>query len=240
MPESLLLRLDACARLSPHDREAVSALGDTPHEVAPRNDLIREGERPTVVHLVVSGLGYSYKSLPDGRRQIVNFLVPGDFCELDADLLEEIDHSVAAITRMRVAQITPEAMASLRSEHPRISRALSREKQVSESILREWILNVGQRNAQERISHLLIELFLRLRLVRLTRGDSCDFPLTQADIADATGLTPVHVNRTLQGLRRENLIELEHKQLRIPDLERLMAVAVFNPNYLHLNAHASG
>ena len=103
------------------------------------------------------------------------------------------------------------------------------------AIQREWTLNIGQRSAYERIAHVLVELFLRLQVIGHTRGETCDFPLTQTDLADATGLTPVHVNRTLQELRRDKLIELERKQLHILDLPRMMDVAMFNANYLHLD-----
>jgi CRP-like cAMP-binding protein len=116
-----------------------------------------------------------------------------------------------------------------------VTQALWWESLVNSAIQREWTLNVGQRTAYERISHLLAELYLRLKTVGLTQNGSCDFPLTQTDVADATGLTAVHVNRTLQELRRDNLIVLERRRLTIPDLRSLMDAAMFNPNYLHLD-----
>ena len=103
------------------------------------------------------------------------------------------------------------------------------------AIQREWTLNLGQRSAYERLAHLLVEIYLRLQTIGRTQDGRCDFPLTQNDLADATGLTSVHVNRTLQELRKDGLIELERKQLQILDLERLMDVSMFNPNYLHLD-----
>jgi CRP-like cAMP-binding protein len=120
-------------------------------------------------------------------------------------------------------------------DHPRITQALFWDELVTVAIQREWTLNVGQRTAYERIAHLLCELYLRLRTVGLTDGTSCHFPLTQVDLADATGLTAVHVNRTLQELRRDGLIELQSKTLTIPDLNALRQVALFNDNYLHLD-----
>jgi CRP-like cAMP-binding protein len=120
-------------------------------------------------------------------------------------------------------------------ESPRITQALWWHELVVAAIQREWTTNVGQRSAFERIAHLCCELFLRLRAVGQTRGDTCDFPLTQADLADATGLTSVHVNRTIQELRREGLITLHKRLLTIHDLDRLMTACMFNPNYLHLN-----
>jgi CRP-like cAMP-binding protein len=126
-------------------------------------------------------------------------------------------------------------MDCLIENYPRVTQALWWEALVNAAIQREWTLNLGQRTAYERIAHLLVELFCRLKSVRMTQGDSCDFPLTQNDLADAAGLTAVHVNRTLQELRRDGLIVLEHKRLTIPDLKRLAEAAMFNASYLHLD-----
>jgi CRP-like cAMP-binding protein len=184
---------------------------------------------------MLDGWACRYNTLPDGRRQIVAFFVPGDFCDLNVYILKQMDHSIGAITRLAVADISRDEMDYLTTNHPRITQALWWESLVQQAIQREWTLNLGQRSAYERIGHLLVEVYLRLKTVGLTWNGTCDFPLTQVDIADATGLTPVHVNRTLQELRRDELIELERKQLNIPDLHRLMDVAMFNANYLHLD-----
>jgi len=146
-----------------------------------------------------------------------------------------MDHSIAAITPVRFAEITRDQMEALSSEYPRVTQAFWWHELVNASIQREWLLNIGQRSSYARIGHLLVEMFFRLRAVGMTDGDSAPFPLTQMDIADAVGLTAVHLNRTLQELRREGLIEIEQKRLRIPDLRRLMEAAEFNPNYLHLD-----
>jgi CRP-like cAMP-binding protein len=150
-------------------------------------------------------------------------------------MLGQMDHSIGAITPMKVAEIGPEEFEALLEQHPRVTQALYWDGLVTLATQREWTLNVGQRSAYERISHLLCELFIRLQTVGLTDGKICDFPLTQLDLADATGLTAVHVNRTLQELRRDALIELQSRTLTIPDLERLKAAGLFNSNYLHLN-----
>jgi len=146
-----------------------------------------------------------------------------------------MDHTIAALTRIKVAIITPAQMDELTSNHPRITQALLWHELVSAAIQREWLLNIGQRSAHERIGHLLLEMYFRLHTVGLTANGRCDFPLTQTDLAEATGLTPVHVNRMLQELRSEGLIELERKQLHVLDVERMMDVAMFNPDYLHLD-----
>ena len=229
------LKLQAFARLSATDRAALDQVSKRMRIVEARRDLISEGDAPTHVHLVLQGWAARYKALPDGKRQIVGLFVPGDFCDLNIYILKQMDHSIGAITRLKVAMITPEEMEQVTSNCPRVTQALLWHELVSAATQREWLLNIGQRTAYQRLAHLFVELYLRLRTVGMIHQTSCDFPLTQNDLADATGLTPVHVNRMLQDLRRDGLIELERKQLRIPDIERLMDVAMYNPNYLHLN-----
>ena len=228
-------KLDAFAKLSTDDRAALAKISQNVRFIDPRRDLISEGDKPRYVHLVLDGWGARYKSLPDGKRQIVSIFVPGDFCDVNVYILRQVDHSIGAITRLKVALITPEEMNALTEGRPRITQALWWHELVSTAIQREWTLNLGQRTAYERLGHLLVELYVRLRTVGRARDGRCDFPLTQNDLADATGLTAVHVNRTLQELRRDSLIELERKQLHILQLERLMDVSMFNPNYLHLD-----
>lgn len=228
-------KLEAFTRLSADDRAALAQLSRNVRTVDARRDLISEGDKPRHVHLMLDGWACRYKQLPDGKRQIVSLFVPGDFCDVNVYILKYMDHSIGAITRLRVAMITPEEMNALTAERPRITQALWWHELVTAAVQREWTLNLGQRSAYERLAHLLVELYVRLEAVHRAHNGRCDFPLTQNDLADATGLTAVHVNRTLQELRRDGLIELERKQLQILDLERMMDVSMFNPNYLHLD-----
>lgn len=227
-------KLEAFTKLSDDDRSALARISKNVRVVEARRDLICEGERPRYAHLMLDGWACRYKTLPDGKRQIVSFFVPGDFCDVNVHVLKQMDHSIGAITRIRVATITPDEMRAILAERPRIIEALSWNEQVDVSTQREWTLNVGQRSAYERLAHLLVELYLRLKTVGRVSNGCCDFPLTQSDLAEATGLTAVHVNRTLQQLRHDRLIELERRQLRILHLERLKEAAAFNANYLHL------
>lgn len=228
-------KLEAFTRLSADDRMALAQASRNFRFVDAHRDLISEGDKPRFVHLVLDGWACRYKQFPDGKRQIVALFVPGDFCDVNVYILKAMDHSIAAITRLKVAMITPEEMNALTAERPRITQALWWHELVTAAVQREWTLNLGQRNAYERLAHLLIELYMRLNTVGRAHNGRCDFPLTQNDLADATGLTSVHVNRTLQELRRDRLIELERKQLQILDMGRMMHVAMFNPNYLHLD-----
>lgn len=232
---AVVSKLEAFTRLSADDRAALQSVTRNFYFVDARRDLVSEGDEPRYVHLVLDGWACRYKQLPDGKRQIVALFVPGDFCDVNVYILRQMDHSIGAITRLKVATITPEEMNALTAERPRITQALWWHELVAAAVQREWTLNLGQRSAYERLAHMLLELYLRLEAVGRARDGRCDFPLTQNDLADATGLTAVHVNRMLQKLRRDGLIELERKQLQILDMPRMMGASKFKPNYLHLD-----
>jgi CRP-like cAMP-binding protein len=233
---SLSLRLQAYTKLSQSDLEAIDLLSRRAiRQVPARRDLIREGDQPKSVFIVLNGWACRYKQLPDGRRQVVGFFIPGDLCDLNIYILKEMDHTIGAVSAATVAEISREELEQLMADHPRITQALFWNELVTVAIQREWTLNLGQRTAYERIAHLFVEMFLRLQVVGRTSGNGCEFPLTQNDIADATGLTAVHVNRTLQELRRDGLVELHSRMLTIPDLKALKNAALFNDNYLHLD-----
>lgn len=229
----LARKLERFARLSPEDKAALDALArERVRQLAARAYLAREGDKPERVDLVLSGWACRHKVLEDGRRQILAFLLPGDLCDLDAPILRAMDHSISAITPVAAAGISRAAIGRVMERHPRVAQALLWDRLVAAATQREWTVNLGQRSALERVAHLLCELFLRLRAVGLAQGASCEFLPTQADLAEASGLTPVHVNRTLQELRRQGLIALEGRRLRVPDLAALQDAALFNPSYL--------
>lgn len=236
----LIRKLEQFVRLSAEDREVLDRVAsERVRHVGAREDIAHEGERPRVVNLILSGWACRYKQLVDGQRQIMGFLVPGDLCDLNIYILREMDHSLSTITPVRIAEVPRAVMEEITGRHPRITQALWWETLVHASTQREWIVNLGQRTAFERLGHLLCETFVRLRAVGLTDGDSCDFPVTQAELADATGLSTVHVNRTLQELRGAGLIVLRGGTLTIPDLPALQKATLFNPNYLHLDREGS-
>jgi len=196
-------------------------------------DIIRQGDAPHPVKLIVDGWAVRYKMLPDARRQIVSLLLPGDLCDFNGFLLKEMDHSVGALTPVTYAEMPHDLIEAMCEHHPALARALGLESLVVAAIQREWTLSLGQRTARERIAHLFCEIFERLEMVNLTEGGRCEMPLTQVDLGEITGMTTVHVNRTLQALRREGLIVLDNRILTIPDRRALMTVGMFNPNYLH-------
>lgn len=202
-------------------------------EVDARQNLIEEGDKPNVVNLVLEGWAIRYKILEDGRRQIVAFLIPGDLCDLNIFILKEMDHSIGALSPLRVAQLPRAIFERIYESHPRITQALHWDSLVTAAIQREWTVNLGQRSAIERIAHLFCEIMVRMKAVGLCHDLCCDFPVTQADLAEATGMTAVHVNRTIQELRARNLIVWKGRELKVPDLVALKQAGLFNPNYLH-------
>lgn len=236
MAEFLRHKLEHFVRLSADDRESLSAMTQFHvRSVKARRDIIREGERPDSVNLILEGWAVRHKMLEDGRRQVLAFLIPGDLCDLNGFILQEMDHSVGALTPVTIAQVPREMFEDIQRNRPRLYQALCWDQLVQLAIQREWTLNLGQRSAIERIAHLLCELFLRLKSVGLCVNGSCQIPLTQTDLSEATGITPVHVNRTVQELRSQGLIHWKGRDVEVPDMDALKRLAMFNDNYLHLS-----
>jgi CRP-like cAMP-binding protein len=202
---------------------------------APKDDIIADGEHSDRCHVVLSGLACRYKMLPDGGRQIMAFLIPGDLCDAEIFVLKVMDHGVAAITPTTTAVVSAQEMRKLLREPGALGEALWWGTMTDLGVLRERIIDHGRRSAYVRIAHLIYEMLVRFRMVELTTDDSFDFPVTQTDLADATGLTPVHANRTLQKLRAEGLIDFKGGVVTVLDHVRLKKAAQFNGDYLHLD-----
>lgn len=227
-------KLEGFAPLSVADRAMLERISANPRTVAPQTDLVREGDKPDGVFLILDGIACRQKMRATGVRQILAYLLPGDACDIDVAMLETMDHTLTTLSACKVVRIAPETVAALMRHHPQIARALRITTLVDEATLREWLVNVGCRSALERVAHLFCELLVRLRAVGFGTEDSYDLPITQTDLADTTGLSSVHMNRTLQELRRQGLIELRSGRLKIVNLPHLKALAEFKANYLHL------
>ena len=234
LPNPLIQKLEQYVRLSSDDRGALASLVQTVRTLRARQDVIREGEKPEVVNLILEGWACRYKLLEDGRRQNISIFLPGDLCDLHVFILRQMDHSIGTLTPVRFAQIRREEFEELTANRPRVTQALWWDTLVTAAVQREWTVNLGQRDALERIAHLVCELHLRLRAVGLTDDGSFDMPLTQIDLAEATGMASVHVNRTIQELRARGLLNWKGRRVHVPNLEALRDAASFNPNYLHL------
>ena len=226
-------------RLSPLDLEdkALLALAtDRPYAVGPHQDIIREGEAPDDVHLIVSGMAYRQKITANGSRQIIAYLLPGDFCDLHVFILDQMDHTITTLSECLVVDIPRHTILRL-TERPAIARALWWATLVDEGTLREALVNIGQRRAEERMAHFLCEMLLRLDAVGLVVDNSFDLPLTQQEFGNTLGLSTVHVNRTLQKLRSRKFVAISRKRVTILDPAGLKACCGFNANYLHLGPH---
>lgn len=197
------------------------------------NYIVREGDAPTTCAVLLSGFAYRSKTGGDGTRQILSVHLQGDLLDLQNCLLPVADHSVQALTRIHVAHIPHKALLAAVSNYPAIAQALLYDTLVEGAIFREWILNVGRRNARQRIAHLLCELAIRQEAAGLCQGPEYEWPMTQAEIADAAGLTTVHVNRTLQSMRSDGLISTSIGRVAVLDWPSLQAAGDFDPNYLH-------
>lgn len=238
--EMLSARLASFIPLDTRTRAAIDQLAARRvRKIGAKRDIIRENERPQTLIAIRRGWACRYKTMPDGQRQQLAILLPGDLVDLHLQVLACTDHSVAAITPVEVSLIDPHELERVVQERSTLADALARQAHAQQALEREWLLSIGQRTAHEKISQLLLELFVRLRLVGLADGNSCEMPLTQFDMAEAAGLTAVHVNRTLQALRRDGLIVLERRRLTLLDPDRLANAAMFNPVSLHLDPGAA-
>ncbi|MDK2760901.1 MAG: Crp/Fnr family transcriptional regulator [Sphingopyxis sp.] len=203
-------------------------------------DLAREGEKPGAFWIIISGWAQKYKQMPDGRRQILGLVLPGELCDLDLFTVARADHSTAAVRRLSVAEIGRAEAQRLFEKCPNLSPALCWAAMLGASVQREWTINIGQRNALERVAQLLCEIYVRQCGVPVAGGGTCDFLLTQGQMAEAMGLTQVHVNRIVQQLRLRCAVEVRNMRLEIPDFAQLAALASFNATYLHLGEARAG
>jgi CRP-like cAMP-binding protein len=234
MANPFISKLEHGAELTDEDRAALDkAVGDV-RQIGANKDLIKEGDKPEHVHLILEGFAFRYKLLADGQRQIMAYLVPGDLCDLHVSILGEMDHTLGTLTPCKVAYVPRKTIDELTERHPRINRALWWATLVDEGTLREWLVSMGRREADQQMAHILCELLVRLQTVGLATENSYEFPITQEELGDTLGLSTVHVNRVLQRLRGDGLITLSEKRLTIHDVDRLKAFADFDANYLHL------
>lgn len=194
--------------------------------------IVREGERPLSCAMLMAGCAFRQKVVREGSRQIVSFHFPGEFVDLQSALLPVNDHSVQALGSCRVATVLQTTLLKLVEGRPALMKALWLDTLVQGAIFREWVVNVGRRNARARIAHLLCELVLRLEQSG-ERNRAYELPITQEQLADATGLTSVHTNRTIQSLRKEGLISMAGGRLVVHDWVGLSGIGDFNDLYLH-------
>lgn len=231
---ALAAKLSRFAALSDDDVRALDRLCAHEEQFPARVDIAVEGEVPRTAFVVTHGMACRYRILPDGRRQILGFLIPGDFFDLHVFLLKAMDHSVATIVPTRLAAIERDTVIDILELRPRLAAAHWWSALQEDAIQRERIVALGRRDARGRVAYLLCELVWRQTAIGASDGRSIRLPLTQVDLADALGLTPVHINRVLQEFRKAGLITLERGRLRLQDVAELQSIAVLTDAYLHL------
>lgn len=234
MNQPLISRLRLLTDLDERDLALVEQACGATRSVAAGADISPQGDRPRSLHVLVDGWAARYKTLANGRQQFPALFLPGDVCDLDGLLLRSIHSGVRALTPCVVAVIPHAHIMELIDGRPAIRDAFWWMGCVENAMATEWNFGLGRRSAGERLGHLLCELRIRLRTVGLAAEDGYELPLSQVEIADVLGLSPVHVNRVLQGLRTGGVLTVRNRWLRIDDVDALARLSHFDPDYLHL------
>ncbi len=238
MQNRFVEKLGRYVDLSAAEIEALELLTGPGRQVAGKVDLIREGDQPGPVLIMIDGWAMRYKILPNGSRQVTAFMMPGDACDLHVGLLAEMDHSIQTLTASHVASISRSNMDQLFDEHRGIARAMYIAQLADEGTLRSWIVSMGRRSGMERVAHLICELYVRGQSMQ--RDDAeCEMPFSQTVLADALGMTPVHINRMLRDLRERDIIAMRRNCITILNPTALASVAGFDENYLHRRRRTS-
>lgn len=234
--EALLRRIRYFADLDDQDKKDVRALKGHEKRFARGAEIIDAGQQLDSVLIVKQGWAIRYKTLDDGRRQVLNVLLPGDMFDLQVLVAAEADHSVMAVTELETLSITPTVFRDILTQSGKLTLAFWWMQVQEEAFLREQIVRNGQHSARERIGHFLLELHRRVQIVDKGTRDGFRLPLTQTVIADALGLTPIHTNRVLRQLERDNLIERDGGWVVFKDSEKLAEICDFDMGYFHLDA----
>ena len=221
-------------KLGADEQAAIAAAADERLSYAAGEDLVAEGQRPYRSMLVATGFSCRYRMLADGERQLTAIHIAGDFVDLHSFLLKEMDHSVGALTACNVITFPHERLVKLTERYPHLTRLLWLLTLLDGAIHREWLVGMGRLSAAQRTGHLICEVHARLRAAGLADDLRFAFPITQAAMADAVGISTVHINRVLQELRQDDLIAWDRGLLEIRNWNRLAAMAQFDDRYLHL------
>ncbi len=232
-------KLGQRVNLLPADVAAILALPHSVRTLSPLGYVVREGEiSKGSCQFILEGFAFRQKLTVAGGRQIVSLHMQGDILDLQNMFLSVSDHSVQALTRLTIIEIAKERLQNLILTHPAIGAAMWIDGLIDGSIYREWVLNVGRRDARARIAHILCEFVTRMEATGVAESGTYPLPMTQEQLGDAVGLTSVHVNRTLRALVKEGLVKFDRRQLSILDWDGIRAVGEFSPLYLHLDQHA--
>ncbi len=226
----LLLR----SPLAREEQEAILSLPGETVEVQARGDIVAPGQRTSFACLVARGMTGRFDQMADGRRQTVSFYLPGDMCDLPSVVLSIAGWGINALTASAIVQIPHAALREVARRHPEIALAFWRDTVADAGCLAKWAANIGRKDAQARLAHLFCELGVRMEQAGLGTHDRYPLPLSQEQLADATGLTSVHVNRTLRSLREAGVMAFRGQLVEVADPGLLASIAEFDPCYLVL------
>ena len=235
MPPSqnaLVRKLNNFIQLTPDEQACLFEIQAKPEKISAQTDIVHEGQTGHRAYILQSGWAYAYKLLPDGGRQVITVSLPGDFMGLRSVLLRTSDHSFASISDVEVTSIAVTRVIKVFSDFPRLGAALLWAVSRDEAVTVEHLVGIGRRSAIERMAHFFLELGRRLQLVGMASNTQYECPLNQYLLADALGLTAIHVNRVLRQLRERKLITLKAHHVVIDDVKGLMRLAGFDDAYL--------
>ncbi|OAN67153.1 Crp/Fnr family transcriptional regulator [Sphingomonas sp. TDK1] len=196
--------------------------------------IVRAGEELNYSTLLLDGLIGRYKDLKNGQRQITHVHVAGDFADLHGFTLKRLDHALLALTPCTIARASHTRLREITETLPHLTRMMWYSTNVDAAIHREWEVSLGRRSAIQRAAHLFCELHVRLGIVGLSDENGYGLAISQAELAECLGLTPVHVNRVLRELRERHLVEFRNGRVSFEDLPALRRLAEFDPGYLYL------
>lgn len=222
-------------RLSPEEKSTLQGAVDRRYIVSASEDIVREGSKPDQCTILLSGLATRYRLLPNGTRQFTALHIPGDFIDLQSFPLKLMDHSLGALTDCTLATVPHATLMEITETQPRLTRILWKLSLLDSAIHREWIVAIGGLSAVSHMAHLFCEMYLRLESIGLAKDHKFPLPLTQEQLADALGISPVHVNRTLQSLRGDGIIEFDGRAGTILNWDKLVEVGQFDDKHLHLH-----
>jgi CRP-like cAMP-binding protein len=232
--ERLIRKLEVRDRLSGEEKRVLQDMVSSVRDVAPNDDIVREGDRPAHSLLLLEGFTCRAVVLSGGQRQITSIHIPGDFVDLHGFLLKVMDHSVTSLSACRIALVPHTTLREISEKHPHLTRLLWLATLIDAAIHRRWITSLGRQSALAHTAHLLCEMYLRQKEAELTNGAAFRMPMTQVRLADALGLSTVHTNRVVKEIRATGFVEWEGEAATMKDFDGLARMADFDPTYLNL------
>ena len=230
---ALIARLRTTSALDDHDVQAVQSLPVVVKHYQPGQAIVRDGDRPAECCLISKGFCVRSKTTSNGRRQILSIYIPGDIPDLQSLHLNVLDHDLITLTECTLGFISHVFLREITRRRPNVAEIFWRDTLIDAAMFRDWIVNVGQRPAPSRLAHIVVELRERLKVIGQVQGAWFEMPLTQEQIGEAMGITPVHANRIVKQLRDDNVLEFHRGSVRVIDEQKLLELADFDGLYLH-------